>query len=144
MWEVKHRRGGLVDIEFITQYLQLLHANKHPDILAQNTAQALRNMTEKGLIGAQVGTSLLSAHKLWQTIQGLLRLTIEGYFKKGREEEISPALQEILARAAGVKDFPSLISHMEETAARAYGHFVELVEAPANELRHKFTEDEIL
>jgi len=144
MWEVKHRRGGLVDIEFITQYLQLLHANKNPDILAQNTAQALRNMTEKGLIGAQIGASLLSAHKLWQTIQGLLRLTIEGYFKKGWEEEISPALQEILARAAGVKDFPSLLSHMEETAARAYGHFVEMIEAPANELRHKFTEDEIL
>ena len=144
MWEVKHRRGGLVDIEFIAQYLQLRHANKHPDILAQNTAQALRKMTEKGLIGAQIGASLLSAHKLWQTIQGLLRLTIEGYFKKGREEEISPALQEILSRAAGVKDFPSLVSHMEETATRAYGHFIELIEAPAGELKHKFTENDIL
>jgi len=144
IWEVKHRRGGLIDIEFITQFLQLKHAAKHPDILSQNTSDALRRITEKGLIEATTGASLLSALKLWQTIQGLLRLTIEGYFNKGREEEISPALQEILARATGTKDFDNLLKHMDETAQRAHGHFVELIERPAESLRNKFNKEEIL
>jgi len=144
IWEAKHRRGGLIDIEFVTQYLQLRYASEHPDILAKNTSEALRNITEKGLIDASIGASLLSALKLWQSIQGLLRLTIEGYFNKGREEEISPALQEILARAAGVKNFEALLKHMDETANRTHGHFVELIEKPADAVRHKFSEEEIL
>lgn len=32
-WDIKHGRGGLVDIEFITQYLVLRHAPAHPDVV---------------------------------------------------------------------------------------------------------------
>src|SRR6202000_687376 len=40
-WDVKHRRGGLVDVEFITQYLQLRWAHRHPEILRPNLGEAL-------------------------------------------------------------------------------------------------------
>src|SRR3546814_21189247 len=39
-WDIKHRRGGLVDIEFIPQHLPLLHAAENPAILSPNTAEA--------------------------------------------------------------------------------------------------------
>ena len=41
IWDIKHRRGGLVDIEFIAQYLILRHAALDPGILSPNTADAL-------------------------------------------------------------------------------------------------------
>ena len=40
-WELKQVRGGLVDLEFIAQYLQLVHAAAHPHVLSQNTVAAL-------------------------------------------------------------------------------------------------------
>ena len=32
-WDLKYAAGGLVDLEFIAQYLQLVHAAEHPEIL---------------------------------------------------------------------------------------------------------------
>ena len=37
IWELKQTRGGLVDVEFLAQYLQLIHAAEHPHVLDQNT-----------------------------------------------------------------------------------------------------------
>ena len=41
IWDFKHRRGGLVDIDFIAQYLMLRHAAEHPDVLRRNPSVAL-------------------------------------------------------------------------------------------------------
>src|SRR5689334_15885727 len=40
-WDLKYVAGGLVDIEFIAQYLQLVHAHRVPDILDTSTARVL-------------------------------------------------------------------------------------------------------
>ena len=44
IWDLKQVRGGLVDLEFIAQYLQLVHAAQHPGILSPNTVTALTNL----------------------------------------------------------------------------------------------------
>ena len=41
LWDLKQVRGGLVDLEFIAQYLQLVHAADRPEVLSQNTLNAL-------------------------------------------------------------------------------------------------------
>ena len=40
-WDLKYVAGGLIDIEFIAQYLQLVHAHRLPDILDTSTARVL-------------------------------------------------------------------------------------------------------
>ncbi len=35
IWDLKQVRGGLVDVEFVAQYLQLIHAHAHPDMPCQ-------------------------------------------------------------------------------------------------------------
>ena len=40
-WDLKYVAGGLIDIEFIAQYLQLVHAAKKPAILDTSTARVL-------------------------------------------------------------------------------------------------------
>src|SRR4029078_9181817 len=42
VWCIKQIPGGLIDVEFIAQYLMLLHAARHPEILHSNTGKALR------------------------------------------------------------------------------------------------------
>ncbi len=40
-WDLKYVAGGLVDLEFIAQYLQLVHAAEQPEILDTATARVL-------------------------------------------------------------------------------------------------------
>ena len=50
-WELKQVRGGLVDLEFIAQHLQLVHGPAHPQVLSQNYGGgAHQNPAEAGLL----------------------------------------------------------------------------------------------
>ncbi|MBR72327.1 MAG: bifunctional [glutamate--ammonia ligase]-adenylyl-L-tyrosine phosphorylase/[glutamate--ammonia-ligase] adenylyltransferase [Rhodospirillaceae bacterium] len=75
-WKLQNIRGGLVDIEFITQYLQLLYASDNPDILSTETTLALNNLVKSGLLKKDVGNDLENARNYYKNIQSLLRLTV--------------------------------------------------------------------
>ncbi|MDO8608747.1 MAG: bifunctional [glutamine synthetase] adenylyltransferase/[glutamine synthetase]-adenylyl-L-tyrosine phosphorylase [Phaeospirillum sp.] len=124
-WEVKHLRGGLVDIEFIAQYLQLAHAADHPGILSPNTAQALENATACGVLERSDKDLLIEALRLWSAVQTVLRQTIAGGF----DETTAPrGLKDVLVRAAGLTDFKTLTDRMDDCAAAAHEVFIRLVD----------------
>ncbi len=54
-WDVKHRRGGMIDIEFIVQFLQLRDAARRPGMLEVNTIAALRGGRARGRARARGG-----------------------------------------------------------------------------------------
>jgi glutamate-ammonia-ligase adenylyltransferase len=131
-WDVKHRRGGLIDIEFIAQYLQLREAAARPQVLRQNTAQALAALAEAGALETATAEELLAALQLWRNVQGLLKLTVEEPFDEGAAP---PALKALLARGAGAVDLPRLKGDMDAAAARALACYDGLVAAPARAAR---------
>lgn len=137
IWEVKYIRGGLVDIDFIAQYLQLRHAHDCPQILSPNTRTALRALRDNGLLAAPVADDLVAALDLWQAIQNVLRLTIDGFFRADREAEVTESLEKILAAVGDAPDVAALKERMQATAATVYGHFRDLVENPARDLPPK-------
>ena len=49
-FELKYARGGLVDLEFTAQYLQLLHAHDRPEVLAGGTAACFEALSGAGLL----------------------------------------------------------------------------------------------
>ncbi|CAA7617332.1 Glutamate-ammonia-ligase adenylyltransferase [Candidatus Terasakiella magnetica] len=127
-WEVKHLRGGLVDIEFVAQYLQLAHAADHPGILAANTAEALNKAADAGVLARSDSEALLEALRLWLSVQTVLRQTIAGGF----DEATAPiGLKDVLVRASGLVDFKSLTDRMDDCAIAAYEVFRRLVDDPA-------------
>jgi glutamate-ammonia-ligase adenylyltransferase len=125
-WDVKHRRGGLVDIEFIAQYLQLREGTLHPEALCQNTRAALAAMTEAGALAAGPAGELVAALSLWRNVQGLIKLTVAEPFD---EDAAAPALKDLLARGAGAVDFARLKADMDAAARRTMGHYRAIVEA---------------
>jgi glutamate-ammonia-ligase adenylyltransferase len=134
LWDVKHLRGGLVDIEFIAQYKQLLHAHDHPEILSAATAQALAACRDAGLINPGVADNLLDALLLWQTVQSRLRLILtKPVFALGGEDA-PEALRRAVKGIDGL-DFHALVARMQETAARTYALFQTLIEREAEALR---------
>ena len=134
IWEVKHLRGGLVDIDFIAQYLQLRYAHDCPGILAANTRTALRALRDNGYLDAPVADELVEALDLWQAIQGILRLTIEGTIDSEREAEVTEGLQKTLAQVGSASDVKALKEKMRTMAARSHEHFRKIVAIPASKL----------
>ena len=126
-WDVKYAAGGLVEVEFIAQYLQLRFAHDHPGVLDTNTSGALAKLGAAGLLDADTARMLGAAGKLWRTIQGMLRFTVEGPFD---EEAATAGLKEALARAAEAEDFDALKRHMAETGAAVRGAFIDLIGDP--------------
>ncbi len=128
IWQVKHLRGGLVDAEFIAQYLQLRHACGHREVLATNTIAAFERLADAGLLARGVAAELIAATRLWRRVQGFLRLTVADEFDADGAPD---SLRQGLAKAAGVADFAALEASVEATAGRVLGHFRRLIEAPA-------------
>jgi glutamate-ammonia-ligase adenylyltransferase len=131
-WEVKHRRGGLVDIEFIAQYLQLRHAHDHPEILQTSTAKALEVAASLGLLSAADAELLLDALRLWSAVQQVLRQTVEGSFAA---EQAPGRLKDVLVRATACTHFDGLTQAMAERAGQVFALFTRLIDDPARPLR---------
>lgn len=130
-WVIKYTRGGLVDIEFISQYLQLLHAPKHPEILSTKTAEALQRIRDANLIGPDAAGALLEGLGFWTALHTMLRQSLERVF----DDNAPAGLKRKLCRAVGAVDFADLSQRMEEHGTRVYALFQEWIEAPAARLR---------
>lgn len=62
-FHLKQSRGGLLDIEFIAQYLVLRHAHRHPDLTTPRaTRDILRGARDLGLLERSCADCLLAAH----------------------------------------------------------------------------------
>ncbi|WP_449220593.1 bifunctional [glutamine synthetase] adenylyltransferase/[glutamine synthetase]-adenylyl-L-tyrosine phosphorylase [Tistrella mobilis] len=120
-WQVKHVRGGLVDLEFLAQQLQLIHGPDMPDLLLGDTALVLARAGELGLI--EDGAMLADAVRLQRRMLGLLRLTVTGRFD-GRTAP--PGLIAALARAARLDegaDAGAIGDVLRSCQARVHAHF---------------------
>jgi glutamate-ammonia-ligase adenylyltransferase len=130
-WQTKYVRGGLIDIEFIAQYLQLRHAAATPEVLAPATLDALARLRRAGLLEERRADTLIEAFTLWSSVQGLLRLTREG---QQAPDQASDGFKALLVRATGSADFAALEARLDRAAAAVYVIFQSLVEEPAARL----------
>jgi len=112
-WSVKHLRGGIVDIEFVVQYLTLLHAAETPDILKGNTGQALRSLEAAGALDAKDAARLVEAWEFWTRLQSLQRVIRED----AQDSEFPQRLRPLIAEFAGAANFADLPVRMSEIAA---------------------------
>ncbi len=124
VWDLKQAPGGLVDIEFIAQYLQLLHAERRPDLLRVETEAALAAAAAAKVLSAADASVLQPALKLYQSLNQVLRLCVDGIF---RPAEAPRGLLDLLARAGELPDFARLEAHVAETQAAVRAAFTRIV-----------------
>jgi glutamate-ammonia-ligase adenylyltransferase len=124
VWDLKYVSGGLIDIEFIAQYLQLIHAADHPAILDQSTVGALEKLRDAELLGSGDAEILLSAAHLYQSLTQIMRLCQEGRF----DPEKAPAgLKAMLSRAAATPDFSRVAPLLQEVQQAVAERFDALI-----------------
>jgi glutamate-ammonia-ligase adenylyltransferase len=71
---IKTGRGGLVDIEFITQMLQLRHGTEHPAVRARATPAALAALRAEGVLPAADAELLTAGYRFLRRLENRLRL----------------------------------------------------------------------
>jgi len=138
-WDIKHRRGGLVDLEFLCQYLQLRAAHRHPDVLHSNLGAAITRIGALGLLSVRDSARLHQAWHLWTSLQQTLRLTYQGDFQ---ETALTARVRQILADAAQCRDFVELKALMTLRANQVSRLYRGLIDHPARRLRAQQQERE--
>ena len=124
IWDLKQVRGGIVDLEFIAQYLQIVNAAERPEVLDQNTEDALAKLAAAGVIGKADAELLIPAARLYQSVTQILRLCLEDRFDAA---DAPRALRELLARSADMPDFSMLEATLKDTLSRVHDAFNRLV-----------------
>jgi len=110
-WDLKFASGGLVDIEFIAQTLQLCTAPTGADVLDTNTLAALRKLGAAAALSADDAKALQSAATLQQALTQALRIALDGPLDPA---SATPGLKGVLVRAAGSENFAQLESRLSD------------------------------
>jgi glutamate-ammonia-ligase adenylyltransferase len=123
-WDLKLTPGGLVDIEFAAQFLQLVHAAQGGP-LNPNTAEALAAFRGAGLAPAAPLEALERAWRLQQDLTQLLKVALDD----GADPAAEPrAFQRLLARAGGARALGGLRGKLvaaQVAARKAYDMIVQ-------------------
>ena len=112
LWDIKKVEGGLVDVEFIAQYLQLVHANTEPRILQTNTHASLLQAARLKFLDADDAEQLLEAIAVYQRLTQLLRLCLTETYDPSRATK---NMNQAVCRAAKMPDINATEAHLSET-----------------------------
>ena len=122
-WDLKLSPGGLVDIEFAVQFLQLAHAADGGP-LAANTAQALAQLGQAQFAPGPAVEALRRAWRLQQDLTQMMKLALED----GHTPEDEPqAFRRLLARAGHARSFPELRKKVAQAQAAARAAYLAIV-----------------
>ena len=92
---LKHTRGGIIDLEFIVQFLVLVHAQKYPGLVRNAGNFALLHVAgEAGLISGEIGALAAQAYLAFRARQHLAR--------NNNEMETLIEMEELRAERAAV------------------------------------------
>jgi glutamate-ammonia-ligase adenylyltransferase len=87
LFDVKHDRGGMIDIEFAVQLLVLGHANRFSDLTKNlGNIALLRMSAERGLIPEDIAERCRDAYREFRRIQHGLRLNGARYARVPRDQ----------------------------------------------------------
>ncbi|WP_017572670.1 [protein-PII] uridylyltransferase family protein, partial [Nocardiopsis halotolerans] len=94
-------RGGLSDVEWVAQLIQLRHAREYPDLRTTGTLEALRAAVAHGLLDEEDGAVLEPAWRLASRVRGMVMLV------RGRGGDSLPSDLRLRAALAGAMGYSS-------------------------------------
>ena len=112
LFHVKFGRGGLVDVEFITQAIQLTSGARHPPIRRPTTLQAIGAMGAIGLLSREDAGGLAEQYRFLRRVSGAVRLF------GARPPDALELAGPIPGRIARSLDYPSRKDFLEDYRRR--------------------------
>ena len=100
-WDVKLREGGLMEVEFIAQVMQLAsgpgsgRSPRHP-----TTRVALHRLARDGMLARADAEMLIEADRFWRAVQSMLRILFGTALPRTLDDAPAPALDALLLGVA--------------------------------------------
>jgi glutamate-ammonia-ligase adenylyltransferase len=123
-WDIKRTRGGLTEIEFVAQTLQLLNGARAPQVLDTNTRGALEKLAAAGCLAKDAESALREAYRLYQRLTQVLRLSVAGAYDPG---DAPAGLNRIVASVAGMPDIAAAEALLADTQSRIASLFDDIL-----------------
>lgn len=111
-WNLKLAAGGLLDVEFLAQFLVLAHGVEAPGLRATATAEILAGAAEAKLLGAETAEILLRALALYGNVTQWLRLALD---EGADPRQAAEGVKRRIATATGLPDFAFLERELAST-----------------------------
>ncbi len=127
-WELKLVRGGLLDIEFIAQFLQLAHAGDEAAVLHPNTCTALSKLARAGHLSRADADMLIAASGLYRDLMALFRIAVVGEFEPS---EAPRGMVNAVLRISESTGLEQLEARLRATQAEVLSAFERIVDAAA-------------
>lgn len=125
IWNIKYVRGGLIDIDFIAQYLLLRYAPDTPEAQAGSASQAFTWLKRHGRLDGDVADDLIAHDHFLGQIFNMLRLCSDHAFD---ETSAPPGIKKILFESVGEQDFEALKARLIRVEEEVYSYYLDIIE----------------
>jgi glutamate-ammonia-ligase adenylyltransferase len=130
--DVKLMRGGIRDVEFTVQTLQLLGAGKNPDLRTGSTLEAIERLVAHGELSSADGRALREAYELFRRLEHRLQTQLNTQTHALPRQEPQ---RNVLARLAGFADAARMDEAVGAAAAGARQVFDAVLSVPVEPVR---------
>lgn len=125
--DIKNGEGGIRDIEFLVQALQLLHQRLAPEIVTGNTLDALLRLEEAGILDGDAVVALRADYLFLRRIEHFLQVYDDQQLHAiPAEPEAQSKLARIVLGDGGTPD--ELLRRLEETLRRVRSRYLAVIE----------------
>lgn len=125
-WALKHVRGGMVDLDFIAQYLILREANRHTAMWHRGARAVFETAQSLAILKPDTAEPLIAAKRFLSDLLSLLRLSAPG----GSITDDAPSgLKRLLVDGMQVEDFDTLKDRVLAHEAAVLAAFTEMESA---------------
>jgi glutamate-ammonia-ligase adenylyltransferase len=120
--DVKTGLGGLRDVEFLVQGLQLIHAWRHPEIIGGNTVASLAALREAGLLPADVAEGLTADYLFLRRVEHFLQIMEDRQIHVLPQEphELAALARRVLGRKSSAEHFLDALNECQTRIRAAY------------------------
>jgi len=127
LYNSKLGRGGLVDVEFAVQFLQLAHGATELSVRSANTSQALALLLKHGHLGPQDHAALARGYRFLRRLESRLRIVRDR--SVDRIPESGPELLRLARRMgySGPRAGEELLADYQRTATQVRGAFLRVL-----------------
>ena len=110
--EVKRGRGGIRDVEFAVQLLQIVHGRRNPALRSPNTLTALQSLADEGYVAGSDANALAEAYRFLRQLEHRLQIVRD---LQTHDLPSDPHARTTIARSLGLIDAERLQEEYDRT-----------------------------
>ncbi|MGY0505003.1 bifunctional [glutamate--ammonia ligase]-adenylyl-L-tyrosine phosphorylase/[glutamate--ammonia-ligase] adenylyltransferase [Luteimonas sp. e5] len=122
--DIKRGPGGIREIEFLVQALQLIRAGREPALQTRGLLESLQALVVAGQVDAATGEELAAAYRFLRHLENRLQMRADA---QEHQLPVDAESRERLARGMGFADWPGLRQRLDAVRGRVSEEFAALL-----------------